>query len=126
MGPPLPCPQGLPWFGQAREIFRRRIGGASPFERRVLRVALAETPSDFGLHQFGSKVEGVRAVVLDVQLGEQRHRGLCNAMNLAIEDVNTVLRDLDTEIGIPDLAGELGNFAQRIWKWLLVMQGEQR
>src|SRR6516225_2073158 len=112
IGLPLSCAQGLPGLGQAAEIFRRTIGGASPIERRVLRVALAETPSDFRLHQFGAKVEGVRAVVFDVQLGEQRHRGLCNAMHLAIEDVDTVLRDFDTEIGIPDLAGELGNFAQ--------------
>ena len=33
-------------------------------------------------------------------------------MDFAIEDVNTVLGDFDAEVGIPDLAGELGDFVR--------------
>ncbi len=50
-------------------ILLRQIGGASPVERFVLRVALAEPPGDLRLCEFRTEIEGVRAVPLDAESG---------------------------------------------------------
>ena len=53
----------------------------------------------------------MRAVLLHPQFVEQRRRVLRDAMDLTIEDVNTVFRDFDAEVGVLDLSRQFGNFA---------------
>ena len=86
IGLPLSSPQSVPGFSQACEsIFHRRIGSGSPIERKNLGVAFAETPGDFRFHQLGTEIEGMGAVVLYAQFGEQCHCVLRDAMDLRLK-----------------------------------------
>ena len=50
-------------------VVGRRVGGHAPIERLVLGVALGEPTGDLGTGQLGAEIEGVRAVLLDAELG---------------------------------------------------------
>src|SRR5262245_21991003 len=71
-------------LAEARAILGRAIDRATPVERLVLHISLAETPRDLGPHQFRAEVERMSAVAADVELLEQGERILSDMMCLAI------------------------------------------
>src|SRR5580658_491006 len=74
------------------------VGRATPIERLVLRVTLAELIGDLGFHQLGAEIERVRAVGFDAELIEQGESVRGDEMARAAIDVNAVLGRLDAEI----------------------------
>jgi len=113
-------------LAQPRQVLWRAIDRAAPIERLVLRVALAQAPGDFRLHQFGAEIEGVRRIVSELELREERECVLRHAMAVAVIAVNAVFRRLDAEIGVGDLRGQLGDLRRRVGERLLVVQLQQR
>src|SRR6266487_2629975 len=61
--------QGVPGRFQPGAVLHRCICGASPVERLVLRVALAQSPGDFRLGQLGTEIERMRAIPFDTEPG---------------------------------------------------------
>src|SRR5262252_10471237 len=109
-------------LAQARAVFGRTIDRAAPVERLVLREPLAEPPCNLGSRQFGPEIERVRAVMADVELGKKGKRVLRDVMSVPVVDVDPVLGDLDAEIVVPHLRGQLGNLARSIGKRLSFVQ----
>src|SRR5579862_4515125 len=112
-------------LGQARKIFSWAVGRTSPVERSILGIALAEKPRDLRLHQFGTEIKGVRAVIFDSELREQRHGIPRHVMTVAIIEVNAVLGGFDTKVGILHLSSEFGNLMRRVGKGLTVVECQQ-
>ena len=104
------CAKGVPDRGEPRPILDRAIGCAAPIERFVLRVAFAETESDFRLHEFRAEIEGMGSIGLNAKLVEQRQCVLGHVMSVAVKDVNTVLGGFDPEIAVFHRLREFGNF----------------
>src|SRR5262249_6322967 len=59
--------EGVPDLAEAGEVFRIAIDRATPIERLVLRITLAQAPRDFRFHQLGAEIEGMRRVVSQVE-----------------------------------------------------------
>src|SRR5437016_864340 len=83
--------QRMPGRLEPRAILRWRVGRAAPVEGLVLRVALAEPPGDFCLHQLGPEIERMRPIALDPESIEQCQRIPPNMMAVAIVDVDAIL-----------------------------------
>src|SRR5689334_411926 len=85
---PLPTaglrPQRVADGAQPRQVLARRIDRGAPLERLVLRIALAQAPREFRLHQLGAEIEGVRGVGGETELWKQRERILRHVMTVAI------------------------------------------
>src|SRR5690242_7539652 len=84
-----------------RIVLFRRICGTAPIEGLVLRVAFGQTPGDLGLRQFRSKIERMGTIMLDAEIGKERHGLRGNAVEVAIIDMDAVRSRLDPEIGVP-------------------------
>src|SRR4029077_801151 len=120
------CAQRVPGLAQARAVLFRAVDRDAPVERLILGKALAEPPGDLGPHQLGAEVERMRTVLLHAELAEQRERILRHLVAVPIVDVDAVLGDLDAEIVVLDLRGELRDLGRRIGKRLAFVQRQQR
>ena len=90
-----------------------------------MNVSLAETESDFRLHEFRAEIEGVASIGLDPEFVEQRERVLRHIMSVAVEDVNAVRGGFDPEIAVLDLARELRDFRAGVWKRRAIVDLQQ-
>ena len=87
-------------------VVGRGIGGNAPVERLVLGIALGEPPGDLGAGQLDPEIEGVRSVLVDVELGVEIEHVLRDVMAVAVVDMDAVLGDLDAEVLVAHLAGD--------------------
>src|SRR5262245_65176124 len=92
--------QRVTHFAQARESRRAPVDRAAPVERLILRVALAKTVRDLGLHQLGAEIESVRSIPLDGEFREQRERILADVMAVAIVNMDSVLGRFDQVVAV--------------------------
>ena len=93
--------------------------------RLVLRIALAQAPRGLRLHQLGAEIEGVGAIVLDIQAGKKRERVLRDRVPLAVEDMDAVFSGHDPEIGVAHLACESLDILDRGRERLAVVDLQQ-
>src|SRR5216684_8804731 len=91
----------------------RGIDRVAPAQILVLDVTLAELPGDLGPPQLDAEIEGVRAVILDAELGKQLEGVLRHAVLVAIVEMDAVGGDLDAEVAVADLRGSLRNLGGR-------------
>jgi hypothetical protein len=104
---------------------RRQVDRASPLQRLILDISLAELPGDLGPRQLDAEIKSVRAVVLDAEAAEEVERAGGDAMLRAVVDVDPVARDFDAEIGIADLRHRLGDLLGRVGEGTPVAQPHQ-
>src|SRR6202042_642173 len=85
-------------------------------ERLILVEALAEPPGDLGAGELDAHIEGVAAVGFDMQVRVERERIARLAMSVAVVNMNAFSADLDAKVGVPHLAGNLGDFGGAVRK----------
>src|SRR4029079_4594640 len=74
--------------GVLREILGLAVGGDTPIERAILRIAFGQRPRNLRLGELVAEVERVRAVLLHAELVEQLERIGSHMMTVAIVDVD--------------------------------------
>src|SRR6188474_3655107 len=72
--------------GVLREILGLAVGGDTPIERAILRIAFGQRPRNLRLGELVAEVERVRAVLLHAELVEQLERIGSHMMTVAIVD----------------------------------------
>src|SRR5690242_9109421 len=93
--------------------WRGRIDGAAPAQILVLDIALAELPGDLGARQLDAEIEGMRAVLLDAELGIEIKGALRQLVLVAVVEVDAVRRHFDAEIAVADLRRGLADLGGR-------------
>src|SRR6266851_6386530 len=100
----------------------RTLDGNAPGQLLVLDVALAELEGDLRLHKLGAKIEGMRPIGSDLELGIEGEGITRDMVAVAVIDMNPIGGDFDTEICITYCLRRLGDLGRRRRKGLAVAQ----
>src|SRR5262245_28731176 len=96
-------------FFQPRLVVGGGVGCYAPIERLVLGVALGKAPGNLGAGKLGAEIEGMRAVLVDPELGIEIESVLSDVISVAIIDVDAMLGDLNAEVLVAHPACRLGD-----------------
>src|SRR5262249_29555181 len=99
--------QRMACLTQAALVLFELVSPASPVERLVLGVALAERKGKFRLGKFGPEIKGMRPVLLNAELGKQRQGVARDMMAIAIEYVHPILGNRYAKACVPHFRGNL-------------------
>ena len=86
--------------------------GDTKIERLVLNVSLAEAQRDLGLGKLRTEIEGMRAILIDVQIRKEIESLMFDLVKTARIDVNAVFRRFNAKIRVAYL---LGHGSDLIW-----------
>ena len=110
---------------EPRLVVGRRISRHAPVERLILGITLGKPPGDLGAGELNPEIEGMRSVLLNVELRVEIEHVLGDVMAVAIVDVDAVLGDLDAKILVAHFGGAFGDLLRRLREGLAGVQRKQ-